>query len=331
MKLRRRATFRWEKPPKKVLFVKKTRDRDVAAKSNEMIEWLMSKGLEVYVETDAAASAPANCKLWQPKDSDVDFGIVVGGDGTLLHFANLLGEAEYYRRNSESEHHHHGRPLPPCISFGMGSLGFMSNFQVEDYRSILTSLVAASEDDKEVFITLRTRLECVVKRKSGSIEPLFSCLNECVIDKGQHPGLGKMGLLVDGQPVTTVQGDGLIISTPSGSTGYNLAVGGAMVAPSVPCMLMTPIAPSTLSFRPVIIPESSTIEVSIPSTARTEGRVIFDGHKSRVLKHGDSVIVETSSFPIPVINSKPFDQDWYKSIREKLHWNVRVEQKPHPM
>ena len=84
MKLRRRATLRWEKPPKKVLFVKKTRDRDVAAKSNEMIEWLMSKGLEVYVETDAAASAPANCKLWQPKDSDVDFGIVVGG--TVLSF-----------------------------------------------------------------------------------------------------------------------------------------------------------------------------------------------------------------------------------------------------
>ena len=125
-----------------------------------------------------------------------------------------------------------------------------------------------------------------------------------------------------------MQGDGLIISTPSGSTGYNLAVGGAMVAPSVPCMLLTPIAPSTLSFRPVIIPESSKIEVSVPASARTEGRVIFDGHRMELLGHGESVVVETSRFPLPMINSNPRDQDWFNSITEKLQWNARVQQKP---
>ena len=137
-----------------------------------------------------------------------------------------------------------------------------------------------------------------------------------------------MGLKVDGQPVTTVQGDGLIISTPSGSTGDNLAVGGAMVAPSVPCMLLTPIAPSSLSFRPVIIPESSKIEVLIPGSARTDGRAIFDGHRMEVLRHGESIIVETSQFPLPVINSASHDRDWFDSIIEKLQWNARVQQKP---
>ena len=70
--------------------------------------------------------------------------------------------------------------------------------------------------------------------------------------------------------------------------------------------------------------------VSIPYSARTDGRAIFDGHKMEVLRHGESILVETSSFPIPVINRSPYDQDWFKSIREKLQWNVRVEQKPLP-
>ena len=269
MKLRRRASFKWEKPPKKVLLVKKIMEKDVSAKSREVAEWLIRRGIDVYVEPEAVAQGdqfPREVKPWFPQNPEsweVDFGVVLGGDGTLLHFANLLGEAEYYRNNSEKNKglgQHEQRPLPPCISFGMGSLGFMTNFQVEHYSKILSKVIDSGEENEEIFCTLRTRLNCMVKSKSGELKPMFSCLNECVIDKGQHPGLGKMGLEVDGMPVTTVHGDGLIISTPSGSTGYNLAVGGAMVAPSVPCMLITPIAPSTLSFRPVIIPESSKIE-----------------------------------------------------------------------
>ena len=329
MKLRRRASFRWERQPRSVLFVKKIGDAEVSARSREMAEWLLRRGLDVYVEPEAAATGvfPAACKVWRPQDdsTDIDFGIVVGGDGTLLHFANLLGENEYYRSSGGGRN---TRPLPPCVSFGMGSLGFMTNFQVERYESVLTRVVGACGEGAEVFTTLRTRLHCAVKTREGRLKPVYSCLNECVIDKGLHPGLGKLELLVDGQPVTTVQGDGLIISTPSGSTGYNLAVGGAMVAPSVPCMLLTPIAPSTLSFRPVIIPESSKIEVSIPPSARTDGRVIFDGHRMEELKHGESVVVETSIFPLPVINAQKHDQDWFNSIRSKLQWNVRVEQKP---
>jgi NAD+ kinase len=335
MKLRRRASFKWEKPPRKVLLVKKIMEKDVSAKSKEVAEWLIRRGLEVYVEPEAAATDqfPPQVKPWLPQDPEsweVDFGVVLGGDGTLLHFANLLGEAEYHRNNAikKSGHQHEQRPLPPCISFGMGSLGFMTNFQVDHYSKILSRIIDSGKEDEEIFCTLRTRLNCMVKGKGGQLKPIFSCLNECVIDKGQHPGLGKMGLQVDGMPVTVVHGDGLIISTPSGSTGYNLAVGGAMVAPSVPCMLITPIAPSTLSFRPVIIPESSKIEVSIPYSARTDGRAIFDGHRMEVLRHGESIVVETSSFPIPVVNARPYDQDWFKSIIEKLNWNVRVEQKP---
>mmetsp|Transcript_2748 Transcript_2748/g.10157 ORF Transcript_2748/g.10157 Transcript_2748/m.10157 type:complete len:396 (-) Transcript_2748:32-1219(-) len=327
MKLRRRARFRWEKSPKTVLFVKKVGDREVSARSREMAEWLLRRGLQVYVEPEAKATGdfPGDCEPWTPQDDtvDIDFGVVAGGDGTLLHFANLLGENEYYRSGRNDV-----RPLPPCVSFGMGSLGFMTSFQSEQFERVLDQVVGACEEGREIYTTLRTRLSCMKKTKDGRLRPAFSCLNECVIDKGLHPGLGKIELAVDGQAVTTVQGDGLIISTPSGSTGYNLAVGGAMVAPSVPCMLLTPIAPSTLSFRPVIIPESSKIEVSVPASARTEGRVIFDGHRMELLGHGESVVVETSRFPLPMINSNPRDQDWFNSITEKLQWNARVQQKP---
>ena len=315
LKLRRRALFRWQKPPQKVLIVKKINEVEVAQKSKQMASWLLERGLDVYVEEEIQRKVLPECKIWNPADPecDVDFGIILGGDGTLLHYASLFADER-------------AKPLPPCISFGMGSLGFMTNFSVEYYESILESLTSSNMTD--IHCTLRTRLDCTLKSSSGEMTKLFQCLNECVIDKGQHPGLGKMALTVDEMPVTVVQGDGLIISTPSGSTGYNLAVGGAMVAPSVPCMLVTPIAPSTLSFRPIILPESSHIEVHIPYTARTEGRAIFDGHKIQNLNHGDSISVKTSIFPIPVINSSRYDEDWFKSIKEKLQWNVRVEQKP---
>ena len=156
MKLRRRARFRWEKSPKTVLFVKKVGDREVSARSREMAEWLLRRGLQVYVEPEAKATGdfPGDCEPWNPQDDtvslverrarrdhrtesnrtplslslslnlsihafccrsqvDIDFGVVAGGDGTLLHFANLLGENEYYRSGRNDV-----RPLPPCVSFG---------------------------------------------------------------------------------------------------------------------------------------------------------------------------------------------------------------------
>jgi len=339
LKLRRRATFKWEKPPKRALLVRKPGDEIVANKAAEVAKWLQQRGIKIFVEPRhrQAGCWSESCTPYfaGDPDCDVDFGVILGGDGTLLHYAKLFSDS-YSNRSSGGDstvHQKRSVPLPPCVSFGMGSLGFMTGFSVDDYERVL-SKVTDARGDQTICCTLRTRLDCRIKRlgetaeETEGKETIHQCLNECVIDKGIHPGLGKMALIVDGMPVTVVQGDGLIISTPSGSTGYNLAVGGAIAAPSVPCNLVTPIAPSSLSFRPVILPESSKIEVAIPHTARTDGRAIFDGQCTEELRRGDSIVVETSIFPIPVINERRYDQDWFSSIVEKLQWNSIVEQKP---
>ena len=279
MKLRRRARFRWEKSPKTVLFVKKVGDREVSARSREMAEWLLRRGLQVYVEPEAKATGdfPGDCEPWNPQDDTVSlverrarrdhrtesnrtplslslclsiylsmrFAVArrststsgwspegtapcctlqtswartstTGPAGTTSGlYPPACPSGEFLPSlipNKESEQ---GLTRPsialvfvfPSTAAGrrMGSLGFMTSFQSEQFERVLDQVVGAREEGREIYTTLRTRLSCMKKTKDGRLRPAFSCLNECVIDKGLHPGLGKIELAVDGQAVTTVQ------------------------------------------------------------------------------------------------------------------------------
>ena len=277
MKLRRRARFRWEKSPKTVLFVKKVGDREVSARSREMAEWLLRRGLQVYVEPEAKATGdfPGDCEPWTPQDDTVSlverrarrdhrtesnrtplslclsiylsmrFAVArrststsgwspegtapcctlqtswartstTGPAGTTSGlYPPACPSGEFLPSlipNKESEQ---GLTRPsialvfvfPSTAAGrrMGSLGFMTSFQSEQFERVLDQVVGAREEGREIYTTLRTRLSCMKKTKDGRLRPAFSCLNECVIDKGLHPGLGKIELAVDGQAVTTVQ------------------------------------------------------------------------------------------------------------------------------
>ena len=110
--------------------------------------------------------------------------------------------------------------------------------------------------------------------RDGQLQRVHNVLNEVLIDRGGSASMVQLELLIDGYHVTTVQADGLIIATPSGSTAYSMSVGGPMVAPSVPCGIITPIAPHSLSFRPIIVPESSDVEVHVPEAQRTHARCV---------------------------------------------------------
>ena len=125
-------------------------------------------------------------------------------------------------------------------------------------------------------LTLRQRLKCTMW-KDGVNKGTFHVLNEAVIDRGPSPYLSAIELTCDGQYLTTVQGDGVIIATPTGSTAYSLAAGGSMVHPSVPAMLLTPICAHTLSFRPLMLPDSSVLSCAVPADSRATAWVCFDG------------------------------------------------------
>lgn len=266
--------------------------------------------------------------------------VCVGGDGTLLWASGLFQEA-----------------MPPVISFSMGSLGFLTPFTVEEHPLRLDQLITSG-----CHLTLRSRLFCHIER-DATTTPAAGCepasparpaassssrvamgsplaaqppcsreagkagwlaLNEVVIDRGTSTYLGMLQIYADNTLITTAQADGIIIATPTGSTAYSLAAGGALVMPSIPGILLTPICPHALSFRPAIFPDSVTLKIVLPKEARQmTAQVCFDGKAPQILYPGDAVVVTTSVWPLPAVCRADQHIDWIHSVKQKLLWNER--------
>ena len=155
----------------------------------------------------------------------------------------------------------------------------------------------------------------------------FLVLNEVVVNRGTSQYLCNLDLYLEGRQITSVQGDGLIISTPTGSTAYAVAAGASMVHPDVPSILIAPICPHSLSFRPIIVPAGVELKFSVSKSARGSAWVSFDGSSTKEIKQGDMVSIRTSIHPTPcVCRNNPFD-DWFDSLSTCLHWNSRESQK----
>ncbi|KAJ3237633.1 hypothetical protein HDU81_009183 [Chytriomyces hyalinus] len=197
-------------------------------------------------------------------------------------------------------------------------------------------LVAAAKprEDKLGFnVNMRLRLACTIYKihpETGLLQPLpvmYHVLNELVVDRGPSANMSQLELFVDGAYLTTSMADGLVIATPTGSTAYSLSAGGSIVHPLVPALLVTPICPHTLSFRPMLLPESIELKVQVPPDARGAAWVSFDG-KSRIeLTPGEEVRVEVSRYGVPTVCQRDQSKDWIESLRRCLHWNVRTKQK----
>lgn len=307
LRLRRRAYIVWEQgSPATALVVKKPNSKTSAAMLKKIGDWLIGRGLKVYVERPVQVAEFPEFEVFETGKTDVELCITLGGDGTVLHLASLFGS---------------DNPLPPVISFAMGSLGFLTPFDVNDFSSCLTRVLDANKH--ALYCTLRTRKRCEVYF-DGVLQRVHHVLNECVIDRGAFPNTVMLEFYIDNDYVTTVEADGVIVATPSGSTAYSMSAGGSMVAPSVPCTLVTPLAPHSLSFRPLILPESSSILIHLPEHSRSHARASFDGkHPMRIPKNA-SILFTTSLCPLPVINMGNLDKDWYEGITQKLKWNQAI-------
>ena len=128
---------------------------------------------------------------------------------------------------------------------------------------------------------------------------------------------------IDGNPMTKVLADGILISTPTGSTAYSLAAGGSMVHPGVSGVLFVPICPHTLSFRPLVLPDTSVLTITVPESARVEPVASFDGKKQRTLRRGESLVVKGWRYPVPAICKAGETKDGFKAVKNSLLWNVR--------
>ncbi|KAJ4468270.1 hypothetical protein J3R30DRAFT_1692981 [Lentinula aciculospora] len=155
----------------------------------------------------------------------------------------------------------------------------------------------------------------------------FEVLNDLVVDRGPSPYVSLLELFGDEHHMTTVQADGLTVSTPTGSTAYSLSAGGSLVHPEIPALLITPICPHTLSFRPMLLPDSMELRICVPYNSRSTAWASFDGRGRVELKQGDHIKITASKYPFPTVCADKQSTDWFHAISRTLKWNERERQK----
>ncbi|RFU24106.1 hypothetical protein B7463_g12233, partial [Scytalidium lignicola] len=314
-----------------VMIVTKARDNQLVTLTKELALWLMGTprygsdlGVTVFVDAKlrnskrfGAASIVASqprfehmLKYWSPdlcwsQPEKFDLVLTLGGDGTVL-FTSWLFQ----------------RIVPPILSFSLGSLGFLTNFEYERFKEHLNKIMG--EDGMRV--NLRMRFTCTVYRGGatpGDMEEAeqFEVLNELVIDRGPSPYVSNLELYGDNELLTVVQADGCIFSTPTGSTAYSLSAGGSLVHPDIPAILLTPICPHTLSFRPMVLSDTLLLRVSIPRNSRATAYCAFDGKGRVELRQGDHVTIAASQYPFPTVVRS--GAEWFDSVSRTLKWNTR--------
>eukprot|EP01133_Synstelium_polycarpum_P006766 gene6766-7863_t len=272
--------------------------------------------MRVLVEPNVLAEIP-HTETYTETESHllgrvVDFVITLGGDGTLLHVSSLFKE-----------------DVPPVISFHLGTLGFLMPFNVEDYQEALSNVIKG-----EFLCTNRMRLVCDIyhKQQIGTNQPSksFQVLNEVTIHRGSNPHSTVINCTVNGHMLTDIIGDGLIVATATGSTAYSLSCGGPMVHPCINCILITPIAPSSLSSKPALLPDDSILMLNISQKGKSFATT-FDGTKTIKMEQGEHILIRKSLYPLLTINKTNETTDWVhgngklKEMSERSSfWNQNV-------
>ena len=284
--------------------VAKTRLQEAASVVHDVVAWLNERKLLPLVEEDTAelagiSSAPTAAAAALPDAADLI--LVLGGDGTLLGMARQIAVAE---------------TDPPILAVNCGSLGFLTEITLSELFAALASVVDGSAriDERKM---LRSR---TIRDDTLLAEQIV--LNDVVITKSALSGILDMSVSVGDQFVGRFRADGLIIATPTGSTAYNLSAGGPIVHPLVNAIVLTPIAPHTLTNRPVVLPETSAIRIQPELGDRhAEAFASFDGQTGVKLERGDAVIVDSASRPLRMIRAAA--RPYFAVLREKLRWAER--------
>jgi len=263
----------------------------------EIAHFLHAQGCEVTLEKDTAS----NTGLTQYPVLDVagvgahcDLALVVGGDGTMLGIGRQLAQF--------------GVPL---VGINQGRLGFITDIAFEDFQTALEPMLRGEyEEDR------RWMMQAEVMR-DGRCVFSATAMNDVVVNRGATAGMVELRVEVDGRFVANQRADGLIIATPTGSTAYALSAGGPLLHPSISGWVMVPIAPHTLSNRPIVLPDTG--EVTVEIVAGRDASANFDMQSLATLLHGDRITVRRSEYQMRFLH--PRGWSYFDTLRKKLHWN----------
>lgn len=279
---------------RRVGLVAKKGSREAVRAGRELADWLERRHIEVARdETLARATGNGDAgPVFEPQER-YDLVVVLGGDGTLLAVARSLVQGV------------------PILGVNLGSLGFLTEIgRGEMYPALVRVL------EGEVQLEERHMLD-VELRRSGGGDLQYRVFNDAVVTKGALARIIEMLLFVDGNLVARFRADGLIISSPTGSTAYNLSAGGPIVHPLLPVVMFTPICPHALTLRPVVVPDDGTVEVRLESSGE-EVFLTLDGQEGVSMDRGDTVAVTRSQRSARLV--KVSDRTFYDSLRGKLRW-----------
>jgi len=281
----------------------------------DVSDWLQSRGIHSLVTEDCAAAVGAGLESTVTDGYSVmdkaelvhqaDCLIVFGGDGTLLHAAHLPG--------AESV---------PILPVNLGSLGFLTEVTLDELYPALTKVLEGDFELDERMMLRATLYKENEERDTACRAPTSIALNDAVISKGPFSRIISLESYIDGEHVVTYSGDGLIVSTPSGSTAYSLSAWGPIVHPSLSAFILTPICPHTLTVRPLIISTDSRISVVIRSV-HCNIMLTIDGQEAFDLYPDSVVEIEKASETIKLIRSRK--RSYYEVLRTKLKWGEMLD------
>ncbi|ETR74094.1 MAG: NAD+ kinase [Candidatus Magnetoglobus multicellularis str. Araruama] len=271
-------------------------DPRIEQKAHELVQWFDERKVETIILHSSPPSANLlNDPPIQEMPANVSVVFVLGGDGTFLNAVRWIGKQDI-----------------PVVGVKFGRIGFLSE-TTEEYLIPLAEAIF----HKKYSIEKRMRLKATLQT-NDQIKTAQYVLNDVVINKGTLARLASIQTYIDGHDLTTYKADGLIVSTPTGSTAYSLAAGGPVVHPALSAIMMTPICPFTLTNRPLIIPDIARIEIKMVQDS-TDILVTFDGQTGLPITDQDRLLIEKADYPVSMI--KMPDKNYFDVLKTKLRWS----------
>lgn len=268
-----------------------------------ILDTLQQRDVEIVIEENFLNSIKKHKEIskrflkldsFKSLDPSYDFFIGIGGDGTILKSVTFVGDL--------------GTPI---IGINTGRLGFLATIQKEKITECLNQILSG-----DYYISERNLLTVSTDSDDNSVFPLNFALNEISVNRKNTSSMIKVETRINDEHLTSYWSDGLIVATPTGSTGYSLSCGGPIIDPKTESLVITPIAPHNLSVRPLIIPDNSTISLTI--TGRKKSFLVSLDSRTTTLKNNSTIIVKKAPFKIKLVQLK--EDSFIKTLREKLLW-----------
>jgi len=284
---------------KSAAIISKPSKPELATVLPDLLAWFRKNGYELYLDRETASYTTDGAEVLsraQIGDKHPDFVLVLGGDGTLLSAARAVAHAGV-----------------PILAVNLGSLGFLTEVPLAEMYSTLEAVNQGYCPMEE-----RSVIHCRLMRNEECVTEHFA-LNDVVLNKSAISRLVEFDLLIDGNVVFAYRADGVIVSTPTGSTAYSLAAGGPILMPSVDAFVVTPVCPHSLTHRPLVVTDSARLELVV-ETGPEEAFLSIDGQVGMPVLQGDRVICEKAEHTVKLIRVR---RTFFDVLRNKLKWGQR--------